>query len=178
MRLLYNCLRVPRFLGAIMSTPHLNQLHNEVISLKNGATFSGPEIHKKFPKLSYKQVYGKLQFMTKQGILEKVNTWNGENNVIYRVVDDSKKPRTIDLSTYYAQKKQRTASALYAGVSQKIATPKTVSTPETIVKAINQVALQLEEILKLSQSLQPASITSFSNEELFMELNRRTTPSS
>ena len=148
---------------------------NKVGSLGEGATFTGPEFREKyFPKVEYRKFYGRVHYLSTIGVLKKINTWNGDNNIIYEVADLSKLPR-INLSKMMSStKKSTTAPQLFPGVSQKMKTPPVRATG--LVESVNIVADILTDLLKTAKEHPQADIKNFTTAELFTELERRTKP--
>ena len=136
------------------------------------ALFTGPDLKKKIPSIDYKTMYNRLVYLSKIGVIEKTNTWTGDNYITYRVLNTDKKPRSLDLSSYYSRSKKNKnpGSGLFAAVTKN--QHKSVN----IVEAIDRMSDHLVKLLEIAKEHPQATIQNFATPELFKELERRTAP--
>jgi hypothetical protein len=147
--------------------PQTRNIWDHALSLGKGAKFTGPDIHKKFPKIPYFTIYNRLAFLTKKGVIRKTTSWNGENYIIYEVCDDTRVSLDLSVMKRKGNPGKQLRQELLLRTSQ----------PQDVVSAINQVATLLENILKNVKEQEKISLSKFSTSEIFKELEIRTGPS-
>jgi hypothetical protein len=137
-------------------------------------TFTGPEIQQYLPrKVLYKNVASSLNYLVKKGVLEKTNSWNGDNYIEYRLINDTILPKALTVSKIEGKKFGRYVPG--KGLHNVISILPARRSPN-LVAAIDAMADQLTSLLEVAKTHPQATITNFTTEELFTELSRRTTP--
>ena len=142
----------------------------KVLSYGKGTIFTGPDVRKGLPKeIKAKDVANRLYYLTKIGVLEKVNVWTGDNYIEYRLLDDTKRPKTLDVSKLISKSKLYVpGKGLYTQMNK-------AKSPDLVV-AIDHMANQLTALLTVAKTHPQATISNFTTEELFVELSKRTSP--
>ena len=137
-------------------------------------TFTGPEVQQCLPrKVLYKSVASSLNYLVKKGVLEKTNSWNGDNYIEYRLINDTMRPKALTVSKIEGKKFGKFVPG--KGLHNVISMLPAQRSPN-LVAAIDAMADQLTSLLEVAKTHPQATITNFTTEELFAELSRRTAP--
>ena len=129
----------------------------------------------KFPDLPYKNVSNALTSLVTRGVLRKKTEWDGQNHVVYEVVDNEKKPTVVNLNKMYASVSSRPARGAALYKYRKALREKTASIPqdEEILKTLQIIEKSVSDLLKKISAKERISLDQFKNQELWDELARR-----
>ena len=125
------------------------RIWDAVVSLDNGSEFTSPWLREqKLPGIMSKDLPNSLSYLIKRGVIEKKNTWDGTNLVIYGVKDNSIKPRQ---RTGAIQTKSTNGRGLYAFMKSRKA--KTTPTQGSLSPALAEIKTLLRTLVEKVEAI-------------------------